>query len=111
MGNQVNSQSNGAVPEVLEIGSGVFRVDGVLSFATSNAALRKISGLVLASPAVTFDLSGVIRVDSAGLALLLELRRLSLDAGTRLRYTNFPSQLVAIARVVGVDEILASLAD
>ena len=58
-----------------------------------------------------FDLSGVTRVDSAALALLLAwLRRAkALDARVELR--AMPESLLALARLYGVDVLLPGAPD
>jgi phospholipid transport system transporter-binding protein len=53
------------------------------------------------------DLAGVTRADSAGLALLVEWLRESEIAGNSIEFVNVPAQLLSIARVCGLDDILA----
>ena len=57
-------------------------------------------------PRLTFDLAGVTRVDSAGLALLLEWLREARRRGKEIRFQNIPGQLAAIAKVSGLNDIL-----
>ena len=56
--------------------------------------------------ALELDLSGVERADSAGLALLLEWKRLTQGRGQPLRLRNIPRQLRNLALVSGVDAML-----
>ncbi|MCV6638237.1 STAS domain-containing protein [Candidatus Albibeggiatoa sp. nov. NOAA] len=53
----------------------------------------------------TVDLSAVTRTDSAGLALLLELKRLTKQSTLDLQ--NMPQQMSQLAEVNGVAELLA----
>jgi phospholipid transport system transporter-binding protein len=52
------------------------------------------------------DLSGVTEVDSAALALLLEWRRQAASAGAKVRITNIPQSLAALADLYGMREFL-----
>lgn len=90
---------------------GRFVLDGELSFASAPLALKDTAKLFVSSSDKVFDLGGIVRADSAGVALLLEWRRRAREAGVRLRYVNLPSQLQVIARVAGVDGILSADGD
>jgi len=52
------------------------------------------------------DLSQVERSDSAGLALLVECLRQAHRSGKTLRFFNIPAQMLAIARVSSLDQVL-----
>ena len=84
-----------------------FKLEGELSFVSVQAAMKKSVG-IFAEPADkrVFDLAGITKADSAGLALLLEWLRLASQHGVDLHYVNLPPQLLAMAHVAGVDEIL-----
>ncbi len=78
-------------------------------FVTGALNFTNVPSLPLAVPGegdVTVDLSGVGRVDSAGVALLLEWVREARHRGRALVFRGVPAQLLAIARVSGVDNIL-----
>jgi phospholipid transport system transporter-binding protein len=45
--------------------------------------------------------------DSAGLAVLLDWLSAAKAAGRKLRYTHLPKDVVALARISEVDELLA----
>lgn len=87
-------------------GDGHFRLAGVLSFATVPGLWQQTRGLFAGQAAVKIDLRGVERSDSAGLALLVEWMREAERHKTRLQFVNMPSQMLAIARVSGLDHIL-----
>lgn len=76
-------------------------LSGELGFATARALLDEHGGSAVAE----LDLSGVKRVDSAGLALLLELKRES-TAPDGLRFVNAPPQLRQLADFFGLSDLL-----
>lgn len=84
---------------------GYFALEGELSFATVAGALKRTVRLFSASSQMVFDLSGIDRVDSAGLALLFEWQRRARAVGVHLDYVHAPAQLLALARVAGVERI------
>lgn len=57
-------------------------------------------------PRLRIDLSALERVDSAGLALLTEWTRLTRALGHSLEFINVPQQLLTIAGVSGLDQML-----
>ena len=86
--------------------NGSFKLLGELSFASANLALKQTAKLFSSAAPMEFDLSGIGRVDSAGVALLLEWRRSAHERGGKLDFVSPPDQLRAIAHVSGVDGIL-----
>jgi len=81
-------------------------VSGELSMKTVPALLeqnylRDISGTI------DIDLQNVERADSAGVALLIEWQRTARQQQQKICFQNIPSQMLAIARLCGVDELLA----
>lgn len=55
---------------------------------------------------ITIDLEGVERTDSAGVALLVWWQREANLSQCKIAFENIPPQMLAIARVSGVDELL-----
>jgi phospholipid transport system transporter-binding protein len=93
--------------EISQKDSGRFKLEGELSFDSVQAAMNKTVGFfALPTAKMVFDLAGITKADSAGLALLLEWLRLASLGGVDLHYTNLPRQLLAMAHVAGVDDIL-----
>ncbi|WJW74847.1 STAS domain-containing protein [Thiohalobacter sp. IOR34] len=92
-------------------GEGRFAVRGELSFATVPALLRSSLTLFEAAPRLDIDLSGVERSDSAGLALLVEWMREARRHDKPVRFLNTPRQMLAIARVSSLDQILPLVRD
>jgi phospholipid transport system transporter-binding protein len=52
------------------------------------------------------DCSGIVASDSAGLTVLLDWLAHAKREGRSLRFTNLPAELLAIARISEVDELL-----
>lgn len=52
------------------------------------------------------DLGGITRIDSTGVALLLELTRRAQAQGKTLRFTAAPAQLRTLVRFFELDSIL-----
>jgi phospholipid transport system transporter-binding protein len=77
-----------------------------VSFATAGPLLEASRGVFAGTDAVTVNLSGVTRVDSAGLALLLEWLRQARSERRAIQFTALPDKLLAIARLSGVDGLL-----
>lgn len=108
------SAGSGAVAQAMEGAEGFvaatsnsYRLQAPLQFGTV-ARLRQ-QGLVLIAAAreeLTLDLSAVPAVDSAGLALLVEWLARARAAGKRLRYTQPPTALLALARLSDVETLL-----
>ncbi|OOZ40916.1 hypothetical protein BOW53_05890 [Solemya pervernicosa gill symbiont] len=55
---------------------------------------------------VTVDLREVEKADSAGLALLIDWMRQAKQHEHEIEYVNIPQQMMAIARVSGLDKVL-----
>lgn len=87
-------------------GDSRLRVEGELSFVTVPALQQQAAGLFESARELDVDLSGVERADSAGLALLIEWMREARRRDKALRLLNMPAQMLAIARVSSLDEIL-----
>lgn len=86
---------------------GAFEVTGALTFQSVPEFLAlSANGLREGSAPVTIDLGGVERVDSAGLALMLEWLRLAHAAGREIRFVNAPEQVRHLIRVNGLTEAL-----
>lgn len=91
-------------PRLVEAGNG-FKLEGELSFATVPSLVD--AGEVRGGQPLELDLSGVNRADSAGLALLVHWQRQAKAAGGEIRFHNAPAQMLAMAKLSGVDELLS----
>ncbi|CAN5742192.1 MAG: STAS domain-containing protein [Gammaproteobacteria bacterium] len=73
----------GTVPSILDLGAGMFT-----------------------DSAVVVDLKAVARIDSAGLALLVNWAREGRRHRVAIRFQNIPARMLAIAKICGVDKVL-----
>jgi phospholipid transport system transporter-binding protein len=96
------------LPVLRSEGPGQFALDGRLVFSTASELLDVSRGLFAGSTAISIDLGGVTKVDSAGLALLLEWLRWGWAEGRTVRFTSLPEKLLAIARLSGVEDMLVT---
>lgn len=87
--------------QILIENANTWRLSGELSFATVGALSTEITQQ---TPPKVVDLSHVTRTDSAGLALLIEWNKQRTDAPITFR--NIPAQMLSIATVCGVQDIL-----
>ncbi len=89
-----------------DCGDGNWKLAGELGFATVSGLLKNTPRCFMAGGNVQLDLSGITRADSAGLALLVEWLRESVNRGCSIDFLNMPEQLLSIARVCGLADIL-----
>ena len=85
-------------------------LDGALSFETIPDVLRA-SEEYAARPdlpdRLTIDFAGVGSIDSSAVALLLEWRRQAEARSKTLEFVNLPPNLLALARLYGVEDLIA----
>jgi phospholipid transport system transporter-binding protein len=91
---------------IVSRGNGLYALNGELTFDTVPNLWRGGHGVFGEDPAVRLDLAGITRVDSAGIALLIELTRTVQRYGGKILLEHAPPQLMAIATVSGLDEVL-----
>jgi phospholipid transport system transporter-binding protein len=89
------------------VGSGRYRVEGKLVFATASALLAASGAQFANEPPREIDLSGVTASDSAGLALLIEWMGLAHRRGGAVHFTGTPAQLNALAKISDLDKVLS----
>jgi phospholipid transport system transporter-binding protein len=95
-----------AAVAVERTGPGRIEVSGALSFATAAEALRAGASLIGTEPQCTIGLSRVTEGDSAGLAVLLEWLAGARARGASIRYEAVPAQILAVARISDVQDLL-----
>ncbi len=81
-------------------------LEGELSFTTVVRLLSDFRRLLDQYTEIKVDLQGVERADSAGLALLVEWMRNAKALGKSIQFLNIPQQMLAIARVSSLDQVL-----
>jgi phospholipid transport system transporter-binding protein len=100
--------SGSTVFEIVAGADGRAHVRGSLTFATARRA--RLEGLEkfqkCGSQSCEVDCSGITRSDSAGLSVLLDWLALAKRDGRSLRYMKLPEELLAVARISEVDELL-----
>jgi len=88
---------------VVRRADGAIEVNGALTFETVPQFFAGSGDWLDGGPeALTVDLKNVTRVDSAGVALMLEWRERARAAGRELRFANLPEQVRHIIRVSGL---------
>ena len=98
--------SGRAVGEVM-LESGRLRISGEMGFASVLGLLAQTRELFSQGHgALEIDLAEVERVDSSGLALMIEWMRMARQQGRELQFIHLPEQLYAIARASDLDGIL-----
>lgn len=86
-------------------GAGVWHLAGVLDM-TSVPTLSDAAHALVDAPEVLVDLCDVTRMDSAGLALLVDWQGQARGCRTALRFRNLPAGIAAIAEVYGLGAVL-----
>jgi phospholipid transport system transporter-binding protein len=89
-----------------DLGDGRFELAGDLVFDNAAHVLEEGDAAFRGRPRVDVDLVRVGRVDSAGLALLLEWAVAAREAGRVVSYRNLPSGVLALAGISDVSELL-----
>ena len=87
----------------------VLKLEGPLSFDSLPRVLAE-SAEYEARPdlpeRLTIDFGGITEVDSSAVALLLEWRRRALARGKTLLFVNLPANLMALAELYGVADLI-----
>ncbi|MGD8408080.1 MAG: STAS domain-containing protein [Thiohalophilus sp.] len=84
-----------------------YLVSGELNMQSVPGLLREVEPILGRSQGdICFDLQGVSRSDSAGLALLVEWLQFAGQRQRKVTFRNLPRQLRDIARVSGLEDLL-----
>ncbi len=86
--------------------NGRLEISGDLNFDSVAGLWRKCRAQFSDREALDIDLSGVQRSDSAGVALLVGCLRQAHQSGKAVRFFNIPAQMLALARVSSLDQVL-----
>jgi phospholipid transport system transporter-binding protein len=87
----------------------VFTIEGPLSFETLPEVLVESDAYAARTDLpdrLIIDFAEVTGVDSSAVALLIEWRRRAQARGKTLAYVNLPANLLALARLYGVAELI-----
>lgn len=81
-------------------------ISGEVDFYSTPDLWKQLKPLLFKSKQISIDLSGIKRVNSAGLAILLEARGLVEANGGSLEIRNPPANLMDIASMCNVLELM-----
>jgi len=85
---------------------GEIRITGPMTLSTVTGLYRQAARISESGAIRQVDLSGVSRVDSAGLALLLQWQAVHGPQDQRIEIINAPDDLVRIARLCAAQDLL-----
>ena len=85
-------------------GDGVLRLEGELGFHSSEKVWDRL--IAEKREKLVLDLSGLTRIDSAGVATLVAFVKHSRERQMEVTLSGAPAQLLTMARVSGVDTML-----
>lgn len=87
----------------------ILALSGALSFETLPSVLEQSGQYTQRTDLpdrLTIDFAGITTVDSSAVALLLEWRREAKRLGKALEFVNLPANLLALASLYGVVELI-----
>jgi phospholipid transport system transporter-binding protein len=87
----------------------VLVLDGALNLASMPTRLLETEAYATQKTlpeCLTIDFQKVDEIDSSGVALLLHWRREAAKLGKSLRYVHLPANLVELAKLYGVDDLI-----
>ena len=102
------SSTDSSTARLEALGNERYRVSGVLDAVTTPKLLEESATKFSEQSGadIFVDLEGVTESDSAGLALVIEWLRLARQRGQRMNFTHLPKQLLALARISEVEELI-----
>ncbi|MCW8923785.1 MAG: STAS domain-containing protein [Gammaproteobacteria bacterium] len=83
-------------------------ISGVLNFETVPVLMKQAEQLLVKQDEVNVDLAEVTDSNSAGLALLLEMVRVTKSQNKTINFKNLPEQISIVASAYGIDGELGS---
>ncbi|MCF6323016.1 MAG: STAS domain-containing protein [Gammaproteobacteria bacterium] len=102
--------SNSAAAQLECQADGMFLLSGELSFSSVPGVLREsqksLANCMNSDAAITIDLQGVGRSDSAGIALLVEWARNARGQNSEIIFLNIPPQMLALTHLSGLEVVL-----
>lgn len=91
--------------EILRDAQGHYLIKGDLTFSSINKNSAKMLNFAQSPALIKIDLQQLGKIDSAGLALLIEWIRFARTSQTELRFEHIPAQLSALAKLCDIAEI------
>ena len=92
--------------EIRATSPGRLEAQGAICYDGAAQALRAGLDLSPRGQPCTIDLSKVTEADSAGLAVLVEWLATARKRQSSIRYEGIPAQILAVARISDLDELL-----
>jgi len=99
-----NPKNNSASLE--QTSNGRYAIAGELNFQSVPVVWEQSQQLFGSSNSIEIDLTGVVRSNSAGLALLIQWMRYAKSSNKSIAFHHIPEQMQEIAKVCGVDKYL-----
>lgn len=90
---------------LIETQGNTLRISGAMTFENVNALLQE-SDAAFTAENLELDLAGVSEVDSAAVSLMFEWLRQAHKRNISLTFVNLPSNLVNIATLYGVLDLI-----
>ena len=94
--------------ELVKQAEGQFTLAGILSKKTATSLWAKRSQFAAKANNITIDLAAITKSDSAGLALLICLKKEALKTKTEMFFTNIPEQLQQLIALSHLEDILTT---
>ncbi|OQK17118.1 hypothetical protein AU255_04245 [Methyloprofundus sedimenti] len=91
--------------EILSPSKANYIIKGDLTFSTIDKTTMKVLNFQQSASIINIDLKQLGKIDSAGLALLIEWIKFARSYQTELRFENIPAQLSALAKLSDISEI------
>lgn len=91
--------------EILSPSKDNYIIKGDLTFSTINKTTMKVLNFRQRASIINIDLKQLGKIDSAGLALLIEWVKFARAYQTELRFEHIPAQLSALAKLSEISEI------
>jgi phospholipid transport system transporter-binding protein len=101
------NDAGAALPGTFAVAGDRWMFAGTLTFDDATAVLSAAARLAPPSSGIV-DMSGLVHADSAALAVLLALKRRAAAEGRRLSFAAMPAALESLARVYGIEELVAA---
>lgn len=90
--------------DIIMISSGNYLLKGDLTFSNINNKTTQLLDFEHTPSSITLDLQQLVKIDSAGLALLIEWVKIFRNHAKELRFDNIPAQLTALAKLSYITE-------
>ena len=103
----MSNKTTESLANINSLEQGSLSVSGELGFKSVPMLYTSSLKFFQNSHNLDIDLAGVNHADSAGVALLIEWIRQARQQNRTINFHNIPSQLLAIARLCGVAEMLS----